>query len=149
MVAITRTSTTDGNFILLEAMLDEELLERYGDIQLLYQPYNKIGRVETAIVVFHDNEPIGCGCIKHRDDDTAEIKRMFIKKEYRGKGISKKILSELERWAIQLGYNNAVLETGLLQPESIALYTRMDYEPIPNYESYMEKVQSLCFGKAL
>lgn len=149
MVTITKTSTTDGNFILLEAMLDEELLERYGDIQLLYQPYNKIGRVETAIVAFHNTQPVGCGCIKHRDEGTVEIKRMFIKKEYRGKGISKELLSELEKWAIQLGYNNAVLETGLLQPESIGLYTGMDYEPIPNYEPYMEKVQSLCFGKTL
>lgn len=58
---------------------------------------------------------------------------MFVKKEFRGKGIAANILPALCSWARELGYKKVVLETGLKQPEAISLYKKAGFELIPNY----------------
>jgi len=63
-----------------------------------------------------------------------EIKRMYVDAGFRQLGVAKNILEALEFWRRNLGYKNAVLETGLKQPESILLYKRSGYTEIPNYE---------------
>ena len=69
--------------------------------------------------------------------------------EERGKGIAPRILSELERWASELGATSCCLETGMKQPEAIALYTKSGYEHIPNYGQYAGVENSVCFRKIL
>jgi len=41
------------------------------------------------------------------------------------------------------------LETGLRQPEAIALYNKSGYSVIPNYGQYAGKYNSLCFEKSV
>ena len=101
-------------------------------------------------MVAYENEiPIGCGAIKMFDTKTMEVKRMFVAPEYRGKGIAHKILIELELWTIELGYNRCVLETGINQPEALALYHKSGYKRISNYGQYEHVESSFCFEKKL
>ena len=74
---------------------------------------------------------------------------MYVKPAYRGHGISKLILSELEKWAAEMGFKNAVLETGRKHHEAIGLYKGTGYKEISNYGPYKHMPDSLCFGKAL
>ena len=74
---------------------------------------------------------------------------MFVSAEYRGKRIARAILTELERWARELGYRFAVVETGILQPEAIRLYEAAGYVRIPNYPPYENVKESRCFQKPL
>ena len=67
----------------------------------------------------------------------------------RGKGIATKILSEMERWAAELGYARCILETGKRQPEAIQLYRKNAYAQIPNFGQYAGIENSLCFEKKL
>lgn len=53
--------------------------------------------LQTAIIVYDDEKPVACGCHKQHDEETIEIKRMFVDTYYRGKRISKIVLSELEK----------------------------------------------------
>jgi putative acetyltransferase len=80
---------------------------------------------------------------------TLEIKRMFVLPEYRGKGIASKILSELERWASELNYIQTILETGINQPEAIALYKKSGHEITKNYGQYIGMENSICMKKIL
>jgi putative acetyltransferase len=84
--------------------------------------HNKIETCETVVIIKEDNNIIGCGCFKEYNEDTAEIKRMYLDTHYRGQGKSKKILGELEGWAKELGYKYTILETGIKQQEAIGLY---------------------------
>ena len=86
---------------------------------------------------------------KEFDADTVEIKRMFVSTEKRGKGISKHILNELEKWAAELGYTKFILETGVKQLEAIGLYNRFGYKQIENYGQYIGKPLSVCMSKEL
>ena len=90
---------------------------------------------------------VACGALKHFDDNTAEIKRMYVKPEYRGRGLSKLILSELEDKAKELNYNRLVLETGLKQPEAMNLYNKFGYKPLKCYGQHADDPDSRCFEK--
>ncbi len=72
---------------------------------------------------------------------------MFVRLEQRGRGIAKSILSELEMWASELNFSGCILETGLKQPEAIALYQKSGYETIPNYGQYNGVENSVCMKK--
>jgi GNAT superfamily N-acetyltransferase len=101
------------------------------------------------VVVYDGDEPIACGAIRRHDDETAEIKRMWVRPSARGRGVARLILDELESSAWALGYRAIVLETGLRQPEAIALYESHGYTPIPNYGFYRDSPLSRCYRKSL
>lgn len=148
-ITLLHTTSDHADFNALVMKLNADLTMRYGDVQKQYDQYNKVEAIPTAIVVYFDNQPAGCACFKPYDAHSVEIKRMFVDPVFRGKGLSKRMLQELERWAIEKGYTNSVLETGDQQPEAIALYTAQGYEQIPNYEPYIAMPASICFGKVL
>jgi GNAT superfamily N-acetyltransferase len=87
-----------------------------------------------VIIVYENGLAVGCGRFKVYDNDSVEIKRMFVKSDFRGKGISKLILNELEKWATELGFTRAILETGIKQPEAIGLYNKAGFIRIENID---------------
>src|SRR6185503_16299650 len=93
--------------------------------------------------------PVACGAFRPLEGNVAEIKRMFVVPDHRGRGYSKAILRELERLARENGYTTVRLETGDRQPEAIGLYQRSGYHRIPNFGIYVEDQRSVCFEKQL
>jgi len=118
---IQRTTSENKDFIELVSHLDKALAIRDGDEHAFYNQFNKIDTIKHVIVAYRDERPVGCGAIKAYNETTMEVKRMFVFPELRGQGIATKILGELENWAIELGYESCVLETGKKQPEAIHL----------------------------
>ena len=101
-------------------------------------------------VAYDDNGiAVACGALKHFDEITAEIKRMYVKENFRGRGISKKILLKLEHHARELQYQRLVLETGLKQPEAMSLYSKFGYTPIKCYGRHANDPDSRCFEKLI
>jgi GNAT superfamily N-acetyltransferase len=150
MVELKRTSSEDPNFYLLIRLLDEDLWKRYPYTQQKFVEYNII-KLNAKVVIAYDNEePVGCGCFRKTDSDgTVEIKRMYVLERMRGKGIAKLMLCELEQWAAVLGMKVAILETGINQPEAIALYVKAGYRRIENYGPYKKIDESICMSKGL
>ncbi len=93
--------------------------------------------------------PAACGALKHFDDHTAEIKRMFVKDEFRGRGLSKLILKDLEDTALKMNYRRIVLETGLKQPEAMNLYEKFGYTKIKPYGQHKDDPDSVCYEKMI
>jgi putative acetyltransferase len=149
MIQLKRTSSQDQDFQSLVLLLDKDLSVRDGEDHLFYAQFNKIDKINEVIVAYENTLPIGCGAIKKYDEETAEIKRMFVMPEHRGKGIAAKILLVLEEWAKELGYQHCILETGQKQPEAIALYRKSGYQIIPNYGQYVGVENSVCMKKPL
>lgn len=149
MITIIRTDANNIDFINLVKKLDADLAARDGDDHSFYKQFNKIDTIPHAIVAYLDNLPIGCGAIKQFDTDKMEVKRMFTDPAYRGKGVARLILKELEKWTKALSYKKCILETGKRQPEAIALYKKSGYHLIQNYGQYKEVDNSLCFEKLL
>ena len=82
-------------------------------------------------------------------DGDAELKRMYVIEEMRGRGLARRILTALEDHARAAGRRRMVLETGTKQPEAIALYTSSGYEPCAKFGYYRHFEDSRCFAKAL
>ena len=64
MINIKRTNSDDPDFHRLVRKLDKDLLERYGELQVFYNQYNKIENLETVVVAYEGEKPVGCGCFK-------------------------------------------------------------------------------------
>lgn len=79
----------------------------------------------------------------------AELKRMFVTEELRGRGLARRILAALEEDARAAGRARMVLETGTKQPEAVALYASSGYEPCARFGYYRFHELSLCFAKPL
>ena len=100
-----------------------------------------IGRVER--------QAVACGAFRPLGPRIAEIKRMFVDPEHRGRGYSKAMLVMLERMAGESGYAAVRLETRPLQHAAIALYEKLGYVRIPNYGMYEGKQECLRYEKSL
>lgn len=144
-----RTTSENADFRKMVNALDTDLYIRNGDTQAQYEQYNQIDKINHAIVVYFDNQPVGCGCFKRFDDHTVEMKRMFILTEVRGNQFAARMLQELEKWAIEESYENAVLETGVRQVEAQRLYSIAGYFRTENYGQYLGMTDSICYRKAL
>jgi len=149
MTNLVRTNSDNSDFRELVVLLYAELQIRDGDEHSFYAQFNKVDKIRHVVVAYEDGEAVGCGAIKEYAAGVAEIKRMFVRAERRGRGIAKSVLSELETWVSELNFSECILETGVKQPEAIALYQKSGYETIQNYGQYSGVENSVCMKKSL
>jgi putative acetyltransferase len=149
VITIIRTDSNNKDFTSLVQHLDKELWSRYGDEQSFFDQFNKLNDIKHVVVAYLDDRAIGCGAIKHYIDNIAEVKRMYVAPEVRGKGIAMQILSTLEDWAKELSFGACILETGVAQPEAVRLYEKSGYIVIPNFGQYVGVESSVCMKKEL
>lgn len=148
-VKFIRTTNENADFRKLINALDEDLYQRNGEAQLQYRQYNQVDTINHVIVIYDDDKPVGCGCYKRFDDQTVEMKRMFVLPEMRGKQLAARMLQELEAWAVEEANTAAVLETGHRQVEAVRLYTIAGYSLTENYGQYIGMEESICYWKEL
>lgn len=149
MGKILRTNSDNKDFRKLVRLLDQDLNGINGEEQADYDKHNVIDFLDTIVLYYMGSTPVACGAFKEYEKDTVEIKRIYVNRDYRGIGISKLVVKELEIWAKELGNKKAILETGMLQKAAIGLYERLNYVVIDNYEPYVNLPNSLCMGKSL
>lgn len=149
MMHCIRTDSTNADFKKLVTELDAELRIRDGDESEFYEQFNKSDSIKYAVVIYQDGIAVGCGALRPYTEDSIEVKRMYVPLEHRSKGIASMVVTELEKWAIELGFYHLILETGIRQPEAIRLYTKNGYNSIPNYGQYEGVSSSVCFEKHL
>ncbi len=149
MITLKRTNSEDIDFQSLVHELDKDLAIRDGEDHDFFDQFNKIDMLKHVVVAYKGEVPVGCGAIKKYDEETMEVKRMFVPLELRGHGIASLVLQELEQWAAELGFGKCILETGIKMPEAIRLYQKSSYTQIRNYGQYAGVESSVCFEKVL
>jgi len=95
------------------------------------------------------DNPAGCGGIKLFGTDYGEVKRMYIRPQFRGCGFAKRLLDHLAEYAQTQGVFTLRLETGIYQTEAIALYERWGFQRIPPFGEYKLDPLSLFYEKQL
>ena len=83
-----------------------------------------------------NTELCGCGGIVLEDPDYAEVKRLYVSPRCRGHGIAQAILQRLEQSALSLGIDTLRLETGIHQPEALALFTAFGFNRCERFGNY-------------
>jgi GNAT superfamily N-acetyltransferase len=156
---LRRTSFAHPDAIKLNDRVQLEYTERYGDggdvtylEPVMFEPPHGL------YLVGYDEHgtPVATGGWRAQDadghgqaDGDAEIKRMYVVPEARGRGLSRTILTALENDARAAGRTRMVLETGTMQPEAIALYVSSGYEPCPGFGIYRNTPHSVFYAKPL
>ena len=103
----------------------------------------------TFIVARMDGRAVGCGAIVESTDGWAEIKRMFVSPLARGQNIGRRLLQKLEAAALDKGVPLLRLETGIKQPEALALYRSAGFVEIGPFGKYGPDPLSLFMEKPL
>ena len=152
----------DGEVVLEEVSFDSDLAQSL--IEEVQQEYVKRygGRDETPVdpasfaapdgtflVARIGDTAIGCAGMRRHRDGAVEVKRMFVRIEHRRRGHARRLLSALEDWARSRGCDRVVLETGMAQPEAVALYISAGYEPIEGFGHYKDSELSRSFARDL
>jgi GNAT superfamily N-acetyltransferase len=135
---------------LLIAEVQQEYVVRYGGPDE--------GPVDAAeftppdgrfVVGYTDTVPVAIGGLRRYDDETVELKRMYVRPAFRGRGLSRVVLAHLEELAATMGARRIVLETGNRQPEAMRLYETSGYERVEPFGHYRCQPGSAHYGKAL
>ena len=100
-------------------------------------------------VIRDDGAPAGCGGIKLFGTEYGEIKRMWVRPNFRGLGYGKAMLDHLAEYARQHGVGVLRLETGIHQHAAIRLYEREGFKRIPPFGNYRDDPVSLCYEKQI
>lgn len=85
------------------------------------------------LVLYDAARPVACGGLKTHAPGVAEIKRMFVAPEARGRGHGRRVLEALEREALARGFHRVVLDTAAPLKEADALYVSAGYQRIEAY----------------
>ncbi|HEU4811823.1 MAG TPA: GNAT family N-acetyltransferase [Nocardioides sp.] len=153
---IRRVGYGDPDAMRLIAEVQAEYVQRYGGPDetpiehAMFEP-----PAGSFFVGYVDGEAVATGAWRRRDvlafgtRATAEIKRMYVVPRLRGAGLARKMLVHLEESAAESGAEALLLETGIRQPEAIALYESAGYTPVPGFGYYRDVPLSRCFGKPL
>ena len=109
----------------------------------------------SFFVGYVDDVPVATGAWRRSTVEafgttqTCEVKRMYVVAAARGAGHARRMLAHLEESARAAGAHALVLETGLKQPEAIALYESSGYVAIPGYGYYRDSPLSRTLGRRL
>jgi GNAT superfamily N-acetyltransferase len=137
----------------LIADVQQEYVVRYGGIDETPTDPGEFAPPEGLFVVgYLDGTPVACGgwrALGGAAGPEAEVKRMYVAPVARGRGFARAVLEKLERTVADAGLRRVILETGLAQPEAIALYTSSGYTPIESFGIHRDSPNSRCFAKAL
>ncbi|QUL57481.1 GNAT family N-acetyltransferase [Paenibacillus tritici] len=136
----------------LIGQLDEDLKSRYPHEMIYGVDFSDPQVKEMTFVVAYVNElPVGCGGLRPLDTHSSlmELKRFYVDPGSRKQGIASRMLQDLEERAMAAGCREIRLETGIKQPESIALYVKHGYQPIELFGPYIGDPDSMCYGKSL
>jgi len=148
---------TDPDAALLVEEVQLEYVARYGSRdETPLQPGYFEAPGGAFFVGYLDGVPVATGAWRLRSDvhalgstATAEIKRMYVAPSGRGLGLARAMLAHLERTAAAAGTAVMILETGLAQPEAIALYESSGYTPIAGFGFYKDAPLARCFARVV
>ena len=148
LIVAERPDTVDATILIRE--LDGYLAPLYPQESRHGFPVEQLLREAVAFFVMrHDGMPAGCGGVKLFGTAYGEIKRMYVRPQFRGLGLGKLMLHHIADYARQQGVAVLRLETGIYQPEAIGLYERCGFQRIPPFGAYQEDPLSVFYEKRL
>ena len=155
-VVIARVGYGHPDALLLVEEVQAEYVRRYGGRDetpldpMVFEPPSG-----SFFVGYLDGRPVATGAWRRSTVEalgstrTAEVKRMYVAPAARGLGLARRMLAHLETDAAARGAEVVVLETGLAQPEAIALYESSGYTPVPAFGYYRDAPLSRCYARRL
>ena len=149
-IVITPERPDSADAVALIAELDDVLTALYpAESRHGLSVQRLIAEGVAFFVLRSDGVPASCGGIKLVGTDYGEVKRMYVRPQFRGSGFAKLILNQLADHARAHGVSLLRLETGIHQKEAIGLYEGLGFRRIPPFGPYTLDPVSLCYEKRI
>ena len=128
-----------------------ELATRYDGVADI-EPELPAREMLATLAIAVDGAVVGCAALRDASrygEGYGELKRMYVRPAFRGRGLSRRALVALEQIATERGLRRLILETGVRQPDAIRLYRSAGYRRIPGYGPYVDAPTSVCYARWL
>jgi GNAT superfamily N-acetyltransferase len=100
---------------------------------------------DIYVAAFLNEVAVACGSLRERDARDGEIRRMYVRRDYRRRRVGHALLMHLMSEARRLGYERLCLETGTQQPAAMALYEAVGFTRMAPFGEYMNDPTSVCY----
>lgn len=108
--------------------------------------------IKQGVVFFvtrHDDTVAGCGGVQIFGTEYAEVKRMYVRPQFRGLGLAQQMLDRLAQQAHSQGVDTLRLETGIHQHEAIRLYEKYGFQRRAPFGEYTDDPLSIYYEKKI
>ena len=122
--------TDSFGIVLPEAEIEELHADLRAQAEVLF---HDPGRLYLGYV---ESDPVSLGLLKPVEEGEGELKRMFVRPAYRGRGFGSMMLHRLVDDARELGYERLRLETFPFMESAIALYRKNGFEDAPAFDGF-------------
>ena len=153
---VIRSASTDADFVQARALFEEYATGLAIDLcfQGFSQELDTLSRMygpPRGVLLLADIEgvPAGCAAVRRLDEVTCELKRVYVRPEFRGTGMGRRLTETAMRAASALGYKSIRLDTLPEMAAAQRLYEHLGFRDIPAYygkpmagQRFMEAVLS-------
>ena len=129
---IVPREATDAGVLTLFSEHDDFMLDFLGEDSSFYTRYSEAENIEAVWAAY-----------RKRAAETGEVKRLFVRREYRGKGIAKKLLNTLEHYAKEQGCRSLYLDTRISLEPAVSLYRAFGFQVIFQQGLYIQMEKRL------
>ena len=143
-----RPDTVDAQALIAE--LESELAPLYpSESRHGYSVEKLLVESVAFFLIREDGMPAGCGGIKLVRTEYGEVKRMYVRPQFRGLGLARRMVDHLAGYAQSHGIGLLRLETGIHQLAAVNLYERVGFQRIPPFGEYKEDPLSRFYEKRI
>ena len=135
---ILSREVTNNAVLELFSRHDDYMIDFLGEDKWCYTRYSENEKIEKVWVAYFDGFPIGCIAYRSKGDGVGEVKRLFIKEAYRGKGLSKELLKTVERHAKEQGCSTLFLDTRITLEPAVSLYCSFGFHNVFQQGLYIQ-----------
>lgn len=143
MVGIVSKDVADQSILELFSAHDDDMIDFLGDDSWCYTRFSESEKLEKAWAALLDGRPVGCVAYREKADGIGVVKRLYLKKEYRGKGISKELLKAAESYAKEKGCHTLFLDTRVTLEPAVSLYRSFGFQIVFQQGLYIQMEKQL------
>jgi len=111
--------------------IDLEFQNFKKEINTLHEIYNH--PYDCILIAYFNENLVGCGALRKFDEEICEMKRLYVKPEFRGRGFGKSLAKTIIDKAIKIGYKSMRLDTLPFMKEAISLYKSLGFKEMKPY----------------
>ena len=141
------TDETDERFLSLVEELDRGYFERIGDELSKYDAYNEFKDPHVVILALDNGRPVACASYRIFDNLSVEFKRVYVKKDYRNRGLAFFLIGKLEKLVVEDGFKYSYIVTGKHNLPAIRLYQKLGYGITEKFGQFVEDDSVICMKK--
>lgn len=141
------TDEKDERFLRLVDELDHLYFERVGEELSRYDSYNEFDKPHVVMLCMDMDNPVACASYRVCSEDTVEFKRVFVKEDYRNKGIAYSLVKKLEDLAVEDNFRYSYIVTGKTNSAAIGLYEKLNYHSVDKFGQFKDDDIVVCMKK--